>query len=55
VIAKAGRPVAKLVAFTPPKRKIGAPGSMRGKVWIAEGFDVPVDDLFDELSDSAGA
>jgi prevent-host-death family protein len=55
IIAKAGRPVAKLVAFTPPKRKLGAPGSLRGKVWMAEGFDVPADDLFDALSDSAGA
>lgn len=55
VIAKSGRPVAKLVAYAPPRRRIGAPGSMKGRLWVAEGFDVPADDVFDALSGSAGA
>ena len=39
VMGKAGKPVARLVAYkeaAPPKRK---PGSMKGKVWISPDFD----------------
>ena len=38
VIAKAGKPVARLVPYgkSPPKRK---PGSMKGKIWISPDFD----------------
>ena len=39
IIAKAGKPVARLVAYNdagPPKRK---PGSMKGKIKIKPGFD----------------
>lgn len=41
-ITKAGRPVAQLVAVLaqPPVRK---PGSMKGKIWIADDFDAPLD------------
>jgi prevent-host-death family protein len=38
VIAKAGRPVAKLVAVTAP-RKPRQPGGWEGKVWMAPDFD----------------
>jgi prevent-host-death family protein len=52
VIAKAGQPVAKLVAYTPPKRKLAPPGSMAGQgFWIADDFDAPLDHLFDCLKD----
>jgi prevent-host-death family protein len=46
VIAKAGRPVARLVPYTPPKRKIVPPGAMKGEIWIADDFDEPMDGLF---------
>jgi prevent-host-death family protein len=38
VIAKAGKPMAKLVPFqkAPPKRKLGR---WKGKVWMAPDFD----------------
>ena len=38
VIAKAGKPMATVVAFrkAPPKRKLGG---WKGKVWIAPDFD----------------
>jgi len=38
VVARAGEPVAKIVAYSVPKtpRK---PGSMKGKIWIAPDFD----------------
>jgi len=41
VIAKAGRPLARLVPFT-PNRKPRRAGLMRGKLWIAEDFDAPM-------------
>jgi prevent-host-death family protein len=52
VIAKAGKPVARLTPYTPPKRKIAPPGSMEGQgFWIADDFDAPMDEDFDCLKD----
>lgn len=52
VIAKAGKPVAKLVAYEPPKRKIAPPGSLEGRgYWIADDFNDPIDELFDCLKE----
>lgn len=47
VIAKAGRPVARLVPLelAPPPR---VPGRLKGKIWIAPDFDAPLpDDVLD--------
>ncbi len=41
VIAKAGRPVARLVALE-AQRLRPKPGSMRGRIHIAEDFDAPL-------------
>ncbi len=49
VIAKAGTPVARMIPYTPPKRKITPPGAMKGEIWIADDFDGPIDDLFECL------
>jgi prevent-host-death family protein len=45
VIARAGRPVARLVAVSPdaPARPLGM---LRGRGWIAEDFDAPLDEGF---------
>ena len=41
VIAKAGKPVARLVAVSEePKRR--QPGSAKGQIWVAEDFDAPL-------------
>lgn len=40
IIAKAGRPMAKLVAFrTSARRK---PGRLKGRIWIADDFEAPL-------------
>ena len=39
IVAKAGEPVAKIVAYTAPPKKPRVPGSMKGKIWIAPDFD----------------
>jgi prevent-host-death family protein len=44
ILAKAGKPVAKLVAYRGPARP-RTPGSMAGKIWIAPDFDVLPDDI----------
>jgi prevent-host-death family protein len=44
-IARAGVPVAKLIAVEPEKKKIRPLGMDRGKTWIADDFDVLPDDL----------
>ena len=42
IIAKNGKPMAKLVAFRErAKRK---PGQLKGKIWIADDFDAPLPD-----------
>ena len=44
VLAKAGKPVAKLIPYRRPggRRK---PGSMKGEIWIAPDFDTLPDDV----------
>ena len=44
IIAKAGKPVARLVAFRGPARP-RTPGSMAGEIWIAPDFDTLPDDM----------
>jgi prevent-host-death family protein len=41
IIAKAGKPRARLVPVRPALRR---PGSAKGKVWIAADFDAPLPD-----------
>ncbi len=43
ILAKAGKPVARLVPFTAaPAQRL--PGSARGQIWIAPDFDAPLPD-----------
>ena len=51
VIARAGEPIATLIAYKPPRRKLAPPGSLAGQGWMADDFNEPVDDLFDVLGD----
>ena len=39
IIAKAGKPVAKLVPYRESKSARRKPGSMKGKIWISPNFD----------------
>ncbi len=41
IIAKAGRPIAKIVPIQPEK-KPREPGTAKGKIWIAPDFDEPL-------------
>jgi prevent-host-death family protein len=46
VIAKAGRPIARVVPIHSPRQRV--PGRWRGQIWIAGDFDAPLpDDLLD--------
>jgi prevent-host-death family protein len=49
VIARAGVPIARLVAWSSPPQPLAAPGAMRGQIEMAEDFDAPLDDLFEVL------
>ena len=51
VIAKAGKPVARLVALPKP-RSTRKPGSMKGRIRIGKDFDAP---LPDDIADAFGA
>ena len=47
VIAKAGKPVAKIVPYT-ESIVDRVPGTAKGRIWIAEDFDAPLpDDILD--------
>jgi prevent-host-death family protein len=52
IIAKAGKPVASLVAFRGPARP-RTPGSMAGEIWIAPDFDALPDDMAEALGMNA--
>ena len=41
VIAKAGKPVARLLPYA-PKREPRQPGLLKGRIWIADDFDEPL-------------
>jgi prevent-host-death family protein len=41
IIAKSGKPVARLVPYI-PKGAVRRPGAMRGKIRIKENFDAPL-------------
>ncbi len=53
IIAKAGKPVARLVPFTQkPMERV--PGSAKGKIWIAPDFQAPLpDDILDAFEGKA--
>ncbi|MDQ3054669.1 MAG: type II toxin-antitoxin system Phd/YefM family antitoxin [Actinomycetota bacterium] len=46
IIGKAGRPRARLVAYT-EKFRPRQPGALRGRLWIADDFDETPDSLLD--------
>ncbi len=48
VIAKSGKPLARLVPLEPPRKRPRKPGGWKGKLWVAPDFDAP---LPDELLD----
>lgn len=48
IIAKAGKPVARLVPYrTAPAQRV--PDTEKGKIWMAEDFDKLPQDLLDEF------
>jgi prevent-host-death family protein len=44
IIARAGVPVARLVAVRPKKQEVRPLGMDRGRVWVADDFDAPLPD-----------
>lgn len=44
IIAKAGKPVARLMPLATHECKKRTPGGMKGQIWLAEDFDAPMDD-----------
>ncbi|MCX5948718.1 MAG: hypothetical protein NTY67_11225 [Cyanobacteria bacterium] len=48
-IARSGVQVEQLVALQAPARPTAAPGAMHGQVALADGFDAPLDELFEAL------
>ncbi len=43
IIAKNGKPMAKLVAYRPLRK----PGRLKGKIWMSKDFDAPMPDFED--------
>ncbi len=49
IIARAGKPVARLTGLKPEKRPIIF-GLMKGEIWVADDFDAPLpDEILDEF------
>lgn len=52
IIARAGKPVARLTQLKPAKKQIHF-GGLKGKIWIADDFDAPLpDDVLAEFEGS---
>ncbi len=47
VIAKNGKPLAKLIAFKP--KTLRKPGKYKGKIWMSDDFDEPMWDVIDAM------
>ena len=45
ILTKAGKPVARLIAYQGPAAGHRTPGSMAGQIWIAPDFDMLPDDM----------
>jgi len=43
IIAKAGKPMVRLVPVAPKRRRTGF-GADRGRIWISDDFDAPLPD-----------
>jgi prevent-host-death family protein len=50
IIAKNGKPLAKLVAFK--QRPLRKPGKYKGKIWMSKDFDAPMPDIVDAMYNS---
>jgi prevent-host-death family protein len=46
IIARAGKPVARLTKLEPEKKREIRFGALKGKIWIAEDFDDPLPEDF---------
>lgn len=44
IIAKAGRPIARLVPLATHEGKPRTPGGMKSQIWLADDFDAPMSD-----------
>ena len=44
VIAKAGKPMARLTSLQPEKKTLREPGILKGKIRVADDFDNPLPD-----------
>ena len=44
IIAKAGKPIAKLVALEKKPQTPRKPGGLKGKIWMSDDFDAPMND-----------
>ncbi|MBI3471501.1 MAG: type II toxin-antitoxin system prevent-host-death family antitoxin [Candidatus Solibacter usitatus] len=49
ILARAGKPVARLVAYNGPSRP-RKPGAMAGRIWIAPDFDTLPEDIADAFA-----
>jgi prevent-host-death family protein len=49
VIARAGRPVARLTSLNDKQNRLTGFGALKGKGWIAEDFDAPLPDEIQAL------
>lgn len=53
VIARAGRPVARLVPLE-PRREPRKPGGLEGKIWMSDDFDDPLPEEIQRFFDGEG-
>lgn len=45
IIAKAGKPIARITSYTQDVKSLRKPGGLKGKIWISPDFDKPDPEL----------
>ena len=53
VLARAGKPIARLVRFEPPRPKRTG-GQWRGKIWVSPDFDEPLPEEIQKYFEGRG-
>lgn len=49
VVARAGRPVARIVPYVSDHGPRPGRGSARGRIWVSDDFDAPLPDIEDDF------
>ena len=54
ILARAGKPIARLVRFETPAPPVRQGGRLRGQIWMSEDFDAPLPEEIQKYFEGRG-